>query len=585
MAFFERALVARTPWAVFLTALALSVVLFAPSIGGAFVFDDGIVIVGNPLIGGVPDVGSIFSTSYHAYQPRTGLYRPLTILSYALNAWLFGDGPVSFHVVNLVLHAGVITAVFVLVRMLSTPRIAVATALLFAVLPIHVEAVASIVGRAELMMALGFLGTIIAGLSRKSFLSALLFLAGLLSKETAVAAIPVLGVMLWYRGVGMRDIAMAMRWHVAALALFLGIRIMVLGEYAFSTDASMVYNAIAHAPSWLTGVAMALRVVWEGFARVWAPFSLSSDYSYSVFSSLSWFGSLLGALIILSAILAVVRYRNTLYGYAGALFLFPLLVVANIIVPIGTIFAERLWYIPSAGLSLLAAGVCMRMYEQWPRIVRVGGIAAIAVYAIVSFQRSGVWVSEEALFQSAFAAQPESVVNQTNMAYLDLKNERLANARSRIDAVLLKAPEHAPALNLAGAIAQRQGDYTAAEGFWKRAIQARPDYLNAYRGLGALYYDAGYFVDARAVLSDALAVYPRWSEVWYLSLVHIALGDTDAARVLLDTHAARAVPDELTFARALLAHAEGRTEDARALGAGITTPRLQRALEDVLPQP
>ncbi|MEK7600425.1 MAG: tetratricopeptide repeat protein [Patescibacteria group bacterium] len=584
MASLERALNARTPWAVFLTALVLSAVLFAPSIGGAFVFDDGIVIVGNPLIGGVPDVGSIFSTSYHAYQPRTGLYRPLVILSYALNAWLFGDGPVSFHIVNIVLHAGVIAAVFVLVRMLLTPRIAGTAALLFAVLPIHVEAVASIVGRAELMMALGFLGAVIAGLSGRSLLSAALLFAGLLSKETAIAAIPVLGVLLWYRGAGMKEVMRVLRWHALSLVSFLALRVWVLGEHAFSTDASMVYNPIAHASSWLAGLGMALRVVWEGFLRVWAPLSLSSDYSYSVFSGTPLWSVAIGAAILLTALYAIVRYRNDLRGYAGVLFLFPLLVIANIILPIGTIFAERLWYVPSIGLAILAAGIFVRIHERWQRMVQVSGVLLVVIYALVSFQRSGAWVSEEALFQSAFAAQPDSVVNQTNMAYLDLKNERLTDARARIDAVLSLTPEHAPALNLAGAIAQRQGDHAAAEAFWKRAIKARPDYLNAYRGLGALYYDAGYFADAHAVLSDALAIYPRWSEVWYLSLVDIALGKTADAKVLLDAYASKAVPDEFLFAHALLAHAEGRNIEAQALREQVVTPRLRRALDDVMSQ-
>ncbi|MEK7515145.1 MAG: tetratricopeptide repeat protein [Patescibacteria group bacterium] len=582
MAFLEHALNARTLWAVFLTALVLSAVLFTPSIGGAFVFDDGIVIVGNPLIGGVPDVGEIFSTSYHAYQPRTGLYRPLVILSYALNAWLFGDGPVSFHLVNIVLHAGVISAVFVLARMLASPRVAGVTALVFAVMPIHVEAVASIVGRAELMMALGFLGTVIAGLSGRPLLSATLLLLGLLSKETAIAAVPVLGVLLWYRGTAIVEILKKLRWHGFALGLFFALRARVLGEYAFSTDASMVYNPIAFAPSWFAGLSMALRVVWEGFLRAWAPLSLSSDYSYSVFSQASVFGTVAGAFIVCAALIGMARYRSHLTGYASVLFLFPLLVVANILLPIGTIFAERLWYVPSVGLALLAGSLFFWLYDRWRGVVRAGGAALVVMYAAISFQRSGVWVSEEALFQSAFAAQPESVVNQTNMAYLDLKNERLADARARIDTVLAKAPEHAPALNLAGAIAQRQGAYTDAEAFWKRAIQVRPDYLNAYRGLGALYYDAGYFADARAVLSDALAIYPRWSEVWYLALVDIALGRTSDAGVLLDAYAHKAVPDELAFARALLAHAEGRTADTLLLKERISSPRLLRALEEVL---
>ena len=87
-------------------AVVLSFALFGNGIGGDFVFDDTIVIVGNPFISGqLNGFGEIFTTPYFAYQPLPGLYRPLTIASYSLNAFLFGFSPVSFHIVNILLHA------------------------------------------------------------------------------------------------------------------------------------------------------------------------------------------------------------------------------------------------------------------------------------------------------------------------------------------------------------------------------------------------------------------------------------------------------------------------------------------------
>src|SRR3989344_8646536 len=123
-------------------ALVISFVLFGNGIGGDFVFDDTVVIVGNPFIDETLDgFWEIFTDPYFAYQPRPGLYRPLTIASYSLNAFTFGSSPVSFHVVNILLHALVSFLVFVLIYKLKGKVAAFAGFLFFMFLPIHVEAV------------------------------------------------------------------------------------------------------------------------------------------------------------------------------------------------------------------------------------------------------------------------------------------------------------------------------------------------------------------------------------------------------------------------------------------------------------
>ena len=100
--------------------LVISFALFGNGIGGDFVFDDTIVIVGNPFINeNLDGFWKIFTNPYFAYQPRPGLYRPLTIASYSLNSFLFGYSPVSFHIVNVLLHATTSFLIFVLFYRLS----------------------------------------------------------------------------------------------------------------------------------------------------------------------------------------------------------------------------------------------------------------------------------------------------------------------------------------------------------------------------------------------------------------------------------------------------------------------------------
>src|SRR3989344_9530707 len=120
-------------------AIVLSFALFGNGIGGNFVLDDAIVIVGNPLINAQLDgFWKIFTTPYFAYQPRPGLYRPLTIASYSLNSFVFGYSPVSFHVVNILLHALTSFLIFSLFYRIGGKIIAFAGLMFFMFLPIHV---------------------------------------------------------------------------------------------------------------------------------------------------------------------------------------------------------------------------------------------------------------------------------------------------------------------------------------------------------------------------------------------------------------------------------------------------------------
>ena len=134
-------------------AVVLSFVLFGNGIDGGFILDDEFVIAGNPLINyQLTDFWEIFVSPYHFNQPLSGLDRPLAIASYSLNWFVFGSSPASFHVINILLHALAVWLIFVLVHGLSgNLSVASMAALLFMFLPIHVEDVTSLVGRAEIL--------------------------------------------------------------------------------------------------------------------------------------------------------------------------------------------------------------------------------------------------------------------------------------------------------------------------------------------------------------------------------------------------------------------------------------------------
>ena len=181
---------------VFVAALAL----YLPAAGYGFVQDDRAIIVSNPAAHSIPAALAAFDDPYWPRGSGAGLYRPLTILSYAVD-WTVSDGsPGWFHVMNALWH-GLATVLLTVILMRWLPTLAaVGAGLLFAWHPVHVEAVASLVGRAELLAAVGIFGAVLAARREQWAVSVLCAVAAMLSKEHGVIAPVVILFDNWLQG-------------------------------------------------------------------------------------------------------------------------------------------------------------------------------------------------------------------------------------------------------------------------------------------------------------------------------------------------------------------------------------------------
>src|SRR6266540_1335204 len=143
----------RWQWAAVL--IAACILTYANGLGGGFTYDDKAIVRDNPRIRSPGKISQIFATSYFGGPRGAGtVYRPVLLLSYAVQWWIHGRQAVAFHAVNVLLHAGAtLLLAALLLRIAIPPAAAFAGALLFAVAPIHVEAVTSLVGRGEVLAA------------------------------------------------------------------------------------------------------------------------------------------------------------------------------------------------------------------------------------------------------------------------------------------------------------------------------------------------------------------------------------------------------------------------------------------------
>jgi len=424
--------------------LAVTALLYAPSLGGGFAYDDAYVARArrpdgrpNPMIATLRSPAAYFRATYWKGEHEARVeYRPVTIASFALVHHAFGRGPLGEgppqHAVNLLLHG---LATLLVYRLLRASRAGRAPALLgaalFGVHAVHSEAVASVVGRAELLAFDAGAAAVLLGVGRlspaRAVAAVLLAFTAFGAKESALAWLP-FGVALgWARASargrldGRRALRCAGRGAalgVLPLAAFLGLRALALAPLPEAPIASPGANPLVSLGD-LERVVAALPLQVVALGKVLWPTGLASDYGAAVFDVVRSPADprFVGALALLAALAAgslAALPRQPLLFLAGASFFGLGFVTSNVPFAIGTIFGERLLYAPSLGLSYLAAwGLAHRFGRRRvpaaPLLAAGVGVAWVAWNGAWVWTRSVEWASSETLYLADVERQPRSI--------------------------------------------------------------------------------------------------------------------------------------------------------------------------------
>ncbi len=493
--------------------LALALLLYGNTLKNGFVNDDKPLVANNALVNDASRLGDIFTSGYWSTRQDSvpELYRPLTILSLALNRRLSGAAPSGFHLVNLLLHGCVSYLIFRLALSIGMTRAAAwAAGLLFAVHPVHTEAVAPVVGRSELLAAIFFLAALrlhhgmARGEGRAAFAfgAAGCYLAASLSKEGALIfpTIALLTDLAFPPARAFPPRARAIPYALYALValLVLGMRYEVLGAVA-RADIRPLDNPLVALPA---GAALSTALVALGGTLkllVW-PLRLSADYSGTEIRPAA---GLLDPRVI--AVLAVIFLLVAAAGWAWtrlrpvswgiAFLLIAILPVSNLFFLIGTIFGERLLYLPSAGFCV-AAGA---LWGEWRRRSATTALAASVLVLLAgsvrTVARNNVWRDDGSFALATSRDAPSSPKAQFNWGvFLEEHSNRQAEAAYREAARL--APDWSdPRYNLAGLLAA-SGRLTEAIEEYRAALDIRPDDPRAVLNLGYALYRAGRHAEA-----------------------------------------------------------------------------------------
>jgi hypothetical protein len=415
--------------------------------------DDLYIIVWNPLVHSVEGAWRAFGGPY--WPPDLGgqMYRPLPLATFAVD-WSVAHGrPVWFHAMNLLWHAGVSVIVAVFARRWVDWTAALAAGLVFAVHPVHVEAVANVIGLAELMAAAGVCLAVYAAVVRQDvLLSGVALLLGMLSKENAVVAPALIGwawiVGLPARPTRRRILAFVASWVIIAAA-YLAVRGVVLHPYARLHAIAPVFVGESAFASRLTAIA----ALGDVLRLLLFPLTLRVDYSpaeRTVVRSLLDGRLLIGlaCLALWTGLLVMAwRRRRRVEAFGLGWIAIAFLPVSNLLFSSGVLLAERTLYLPSAGLALAAGAALARLPAQR---FRVALALLVVAGAIRSALRTPVWHDDFTVTQSILQDSPESYRGPARMAALYQSHRQPERALAALR-IATRTFDRDPTLFIAGA--------------------------------------------------------------------------------------------------------------------------------------
>lgn len=410
------------PWVV----AGAGMLIYLSSLGNGFALDDVVILVDNPRVHGLSRAWELLLMPYWPGPDALdrGLYRPLTSVAFAAQ-WALGAGsPLPFHLTNVLLHGGVSALLFLLLDKFVGRGGAFAGGLLFALHPVHVEAVANVVGQAELWSALLVLAAAnlyvrrgADGLSLpRGGTIALLYGIAMLFKEHAVV-LPALLFVLDLGSGRLRHPSLRRQWIplgvllLGVAAQYLTLRWIVLGG-SLSGRAAMDLPFLAEPR---TRVLTALTV-WPEYARLLVfPLDLSAVYDPGTLVARETMSGavLLGALILITSLAATALPRGWPgWGLGFAWFFVAILPVSNLLVPVGTLLGERTLYLPSVAVGFWAGFASKAVLDRRSARARRVALAALAVvstaFAWRVVTRTPAWQDNATLFQVTLRDHPEN---------------------------------------------------------------------------------------------------------------------------------------------------------------------------------
>lgn len=521
--------------------IGVTFLTYLPVLAAGFTnYDDGTHLLNNALVRSLhPDhLRAIFTTSVHA------TYIPLTVLSFAVEHHFFGFDPFVYHLDNLLLHMGVVLLVFFLARRLGASAAGAGVgALIFAVHPMHVESVAWVTERKDVLYAFFYLLSVVSylrylqeGRREGYYLSFLFALLSIFAKPMAVSLPLVLLLTEWFVSgkVDARRLAEKIPHTIA-------VGVIGLITYLSHARAPMVPPAEG-VLIWVWSLAFYL-------GKFFFPVDLSPLYPAPEPVGLQNPAYATSAAVVGVALLVWMRFRkNRWVNFAFLYFFFSIFFLLRFDVGRDVnVVADRFMYLPSLGFCLLIGSTAALLFEKNKEnrfrrpLIQAGTAALLLILAVAATRQVRIWDNSVVLWTHAMRYAPDNLMVYVNRADALITGGQVQNAAAdyraakgiyqrtrqgigpmpddeqvrtqelaRLSAVVDAHPESADGYMMRGIFYASHQQTDLALSDFNRGIVLEPSDESAYINRGILFGQNGRMEEALADANKALEIKPNW---------------------------------------------------------------------------
>jgi protein O-mannosyl-transferase len=491
----------RYEWLFALFILLSSVLTYWPTFDAGFVWDDRAAIMGNPDVVGDTEWHDVFGHDFwgkniaspHSHKS----YRPFCVLTFRWNYDFFGLEAGGYHICNAILHGLTCVTFYAYTRTLLHFGPAAIAATIFALHPVHTEAVAGLVGRADIVACFFMLLALMAYAKASKVQRALQSRAELVRVSLWVgAAVCCAVVSALFKEIGATVMGLMVAYEIffvirpvptfktpsldsglrigiicTLTAVLLKLRLSLHEDHAIRRW-TIMENHIGLSDSFKTRALTVAKTHGRYASMLVWPKHLSYDHGYNATPYVESFHD--PALIEpLCAYIAVVCFgiyalvsENAVLRFSIALALVPFIPAMNIFFYVGTVLAERLLYIPSMGFCILAGiiiyapfsnevgsdlcvaedrmlpgsmvGLLRRASRRFRLPIGIGFGVIVCLMASGTYTRNLDWQDESSIYEAGYREEPESVKVLNNLAQVLLRSGD-ANDAQRASELLTKA--------------------------------------------------------------------------------------------------------------------------------------------------
>ncbi len=528
--------------------VVVSAAVYFNTLYNGFVYDDTVQVVQNPWIRDLRHLPDIFSGNAYGFRKElTGnYYRPVMNLIYMFNFHVFGLAPWGFHLVNIIFHSGVSMMVYLLMlEFLGKPgarnafpsapagegdakRRAVALvsliiALLFAVHPIHTEAVAWIAGVTEVSFAFFYLLSLYLYIratadgpfkARSYLLSVFLFFPAVLCKETALTLPLMLAAYDYFLKEMRGPLSGYFKRYLSYLlvaGLYFVLRFNALGGFAPHKEHAdlgvyrMIINIMALFSQYLEKLVL--------------PVHLNAFYVFHPISSAFETSGILALLItgLFVAFGLLAGRKNGLVSFSLLFIVVPLLPVFYIPGLGQNTFTERYLYLPSVGFAILSALLLRRAIPAGRNgnlILAAATVIVLGLYSAGTINRNAVWRDDHTLFADTVAKSPDGAIPHFGLGFALMNEGRWDEAENQFGIALALDPGDELAHYNLGLVLMKKGMMDDAVMQFETALKISPWHAEAHNNLGTAYFAMGYKTQAFEHFEAATRLEPDNAEAY-----------------------------------------------------------------------